>query len=195
LSPARRRVFFLIAILFPVALLSLVELTLRAAHYCPDLSAFTTETFSGRSYWVLNAGVKSRYFNRVDFSPNTSFDCFSVPKPRGTFRIFCLGGFTTVGYPYGFVGSFSTFLRDRLRRIFPNRSIEVINLGLTATKPYTVNDLAREVVSLEPDLLIVYDGPTNSTEPSGRRHRNPEEKRAGSQRHTCEWFTSGHSCC
>ena len=150
--------FFLITLLFPFAVICLIELALRTFHYGPDLSAFTTEIFSGKRYWVPNAGVKSRYFNRVDFSPNTSFDCFSVPKGPGTFRIFCLGGSTTVGYPYGFVGSFSTFLRDRLRRIFPDRSIEVINLGLTATNSYTVNDLAAEVTSLEPDLLLVYDG-------------------------------------
>jgi tetratricopeptide (TPR) repeat protein len=42
--------------------------------------------------------------------------------------------------------------------MFPDRSIEVINLGLTATNSYTVNDLAAEVVALEPDLLLVYDG-------------------------------------
>jgi tetratricopeptide (TPR) repeat protein len=142
----------------PFLFLFLLEIGLRVARYGPDLSVFTTQSFGSRHYWVINPGVKSRYFSRVEFSPNTSFDCFSIPKPRGTFRIFCLGGSTTVGYPYGFVGSFSTFLRDRLHRLFPDRQIEVINLGLTATNSFTVNDLADEVASLEPDLLIVYDG-------------------------------------
>jgi tetratricopeptide (TPR) repeat protein len=106
----------------------------------------------------MNPDVKGRYFSKVEFSPNTSMDYFTAPKPQGAFRIFCLGGSTTAGYPYGYIGSFSSFLRDRLHRLFPERKIEVINLGLTATNSFTVNDFARELVEYEPDLLIVYDG-------------------------------------
>lgn len=106
----------------------------------------------------MNHDVKGRYFSRIDFSPNTSPDYFEVPKQNETFRIFCLGGSTTVGYPYSYVGSFSTFLRDRLKGVFPDKKIEIINLGMTATNSFTVVDIAKELVDYEPDLLIVYDG-------------------------------------
>jgi len=106
----------------------------------------------------MNPDVKNRYFSRFQFNPNSSPDYFLVPKPKGMFRIFCLGGSTTVGYPYWYIGSFSTFLRDRLRKLFPERNIEIINLGLTATNSYTVLDMARELVDYEPDLFLVYDG-------------------------------------
>ena len=45
-----------------------------------------------------------------------------------------------------------------MRALFPERTIEVINLGLTATNSFTVLDLAKELPEYEPDLLLVYDG-------------------------------------
>jgi tetratricopeptide (TPR) repeat protein len=158
ISASKQRWFVIFTLAFPIILLLFVELILKAIDYGPDLSLFTTEEIGGRTYHIMNPDVKGRYFSRVAFSPNTSPDYFEVPKPKGTFRIFCLGGSTTVGYPYSYVGSFSTFLRDRLNRLFPERRIEVINLGMTATNSYTVVDLAKELVDYEPDMFCVYDG-------------------------------------
>jgi tetratricopeptide (TPR) repeat protein len=158
LSSSRRHAFLAFTVAFPFALLILLEVSLRLFHYGPDLSLFTTQELHGRIYHIMNPGVRHRYFSRVSFSPSTSPDYFLVPKPQGCYRIFCLGGSTTVGFPYWYNSAFSSFLRDRLRRTFPDRSIEVINLGMTATNSYTVVDMAREVFAYQPDLLIVYDG-------------------------------------
>jgi tetratricopeptide (TPR) repeat protein len=158
LSPGKRRVFLIVTLLSPFLFVLLLELGLRIFGYGADLSLFVTEQIAGTSYHIMNPEVKHRYFSRVEFSPNTSPDYFPVPKPRGTFRIFCLGGSTTVGYPYNYVGSFSTFLRDKLNSTFPEKKLEVINLGMTATNSYTVVDIARELIHYEPDLFIVYDG-------------------------------------
>jgi tetratricopeptide (TPR) repeat protein len=158
LPPLRKRVFFFITLAFPVFLLILLESSLRLFNYGPNLDLFTTEQVGDKTYHVMNQGIKGRYFSTVAFSPNISPDYFLVPKPTGTYRIFCLGGSTTIGFPYGPVGSFSSFLRDRLRVIFPNKSIEIINLGMTATNSYTVADILCEVVNFQPDLIIVYDG-------------------------------------
>ncbi len=136
----------------------LLEVILRLSGYGSDLSLFSEEVFNGKPFLVMNQGVKGRYFSRVDFTPNTSPDYFEVTKPDSTFRIFCLGGSTTAGFPYGFVGSFSTYLRDRLQMLFPDKKIEVINLGMTATNSFTVLDIAKELPKYRPDLLIVYDG-------------------------------------
>ena len=145
-------------ILFPIVFFLALELLLRLAGYGPNLSLFMTETIAGREYLTMNPSVKSRYFNQVDFNPTTSPEYFLMPKPPGTFRIFCLGGSTTVGYPYWYNGSFSSFLRDRLQATFPNKSIEIVNLGMTATNSFTTLDFARDLVSYEPDLFLVYDG-------------------------------------
>ncbi len=158
LSKTKRRAFLLLTLSFPIILFVLAEFTLRLARYGSDLSLFTTETINGAQYFFVNPEVKKRYFARVDFTPNISLDHFQMPKPGSTFRIFCLGGSTTAGFPYSFVGSFSTFLRDRLKAMFPEWRIEVVNLGMTATNSFTVLDMAREVMDFQPDLLIVYDG-------------------------------------
>jgi tetratricopeptide (TPR) repeat protein len=158
LSKSKRRIFTFVTLASPVAVLVILEVSLRLFHYGPDLSLFTTEVVNGRRYHIMNPEVRSRYFANMEFNPSTSVDDFLVPKPPGTYRIFCLGGSTTVGYPYWYNGSFSTFLRDRLQRIFPEKGIEVINLGMTATNSFTVVDMARDVVEYEPDLIIVYDG-------------------------------------
>lgn len=158
LSPARKRAFLAVIIAFPFILLGSAELVLRLMHYGPNLSLFTTAEVHGTTFHVLNHEVKARYFSGIHFSPTTALDYFKVPKPPGTFRIFTLGGSTAVGYPYNNNASFSSFLRDRLRRIFPERKIEVINLGMTATNSFTVLDLARELPAYQPDLLLVYDG-------------------------------------
>ena len=158
LSPSKKRLFLVITVLSPLLLLAALELCLRIFGYGPNMALFTKEEFGGKTYHIMNPDVKFRYFSTVAFSPNTSLDYFLVPKPKGMFRIFCLGGSTTIGFPYGPIGSFSTFLRDRLKAVFPDKQIEVINLGMTATNSYTVADIAKELVNYEPNLIIVYDG-------------------------------------
>jgi tetratricopeptide (TPR) repeat protein len=150
--------FMAFTLSLPVILLVLLEAGLRAGHYGPDLSLFTSETVGGRMFLTMNPEVKSRYFSRVDFTPNTSYDAFPAIKTGGTFRVFCLGGSTTVGFPFGYCGSFSSRLRDRLQALFPERNIEVVNLGMTATNSFTVLDIAEELAACAPDLIIVYDG-------------------------------------
>jgi tetratricopeptide (TPR) repeat protein len=158
LGSSRRHAYLVITLAFPFVLLIVLEVGLHLFHYGPDLSLFTTEALHGKTYHIMNPAVRHRYFSRVSFKPSSSPDYFSVPKPNGTFRIFCLGGSTTVGFPYWYNTAFSTFLRDRLQRTFPDRPVEVINVAMTATNSYTVVDMAEELIDYEPDLFIVYDG-------------------------------------
>jgi Flp pilus assembly protein TadD len=158
LSPLKKRIFFGLMIASPLLLLVLLEVGLRLFHFGPDLSLFTQETVRGQVYWVMNPTIGARYFSGSAFALSPSTEYFRVPKPAGTFRIFCLGGSTVVGYPYWHNASFSSFLRERLRRIFPGRDIDVINLGMTAINSYTVLDFVRELPTYDPDLIIVYDG-------------------------------------
>jgi len=158
ISGRRRRIFSLIVVLLPFLFFVLLELSLRVLQYGPDLSLFTKIQSAGKAYYTMNRSVKNRYFSQVNFVPTISPDQFLVSKPPGTFRIFCLGGSTTVGYPYWYNGAFSSFLRDRLKSIFPDRPVEIINVGMTATNSFTVLDLSGELMKYEPDLLIVYDG-------------------------------------
>jgi tetratricopeptide (TPR) repeat protein len=158
LRPTQRRVFFVVTISIPVVFFVSLELALRLFNYGPNLSLFGRQEIRGQTYCVLNPDVKFRYFGTMKFTPSTSIHYFLMPKPRGLYRIFTLGGSTTVGYPYYFNGSFSAFLAQRLTTLFPNREIEVINLGMTATNSFTALHFARELGQYQPDLIIDYDG-------------------------------------
>jgi tetratricopeptide (TPR) repeat protein len=157
--PRQKRILFgLIIGLLPFLVIGGLELGVRLFGSTSDLSLFTIERVGGRDFYVMNPGLKNRYFSHVEFSPTTSADYFPVVKAAGTFRVFCLGGSTTVGFPYGYAGSFPFLLRQRLERLFPDRNIEVINLGMTATNSFTALDIAEELPAYQPDAVLVYDG-------------------------------------
>ncbi|HLP16569.1 MAG TPA: tetratricopeptide repeat protein [Bacteroidota bacterium] len=158
ISTRKRISFLIITLLLPIVLFFVIELCLRIFHYGPNLDLFIREQIHGVSYYTMNPDIKHRYFSQVDFTPTTSPEYFTIVKKPGTYRIFCLGASTTVGYPYWYNAAFSSFLRERLRVQFPKKDFEIINLGITATNSYSVADIARDVVNYEPDLLIVYDG-------------------------------------
>jgi tetratricopeptide (TPR) repeat protein len=158
ITPQRLRLFKIIAVSIPILFLIILEFSLRVFQYGPDLRLFTIDTVNGTPYYTLNPSVKNRYFSRINFTPDPSPEYFLVSKPPSTFRIFCLGESTTVGYPYWYNGAFASFLRDRLKAVFPDLSIEVVNLGITATNSYTVLDMSKDLMEYDPDLLIVYDG-------------------------------------
>ena len=157
-NSSRREFFLIVTLLVPVAFFVLVELVLRASHYGPNLDLFAEVQFNGVPYETMNSGVSRRYFFRTDFQPGSSPDIFLREKNSKTIRIFCLGASTTVGFPYWYNAAFPTFLRQRLARMFPDRNVEVVNLGITATNSFTVLDMARSIVHEHPDAIVVYDG-------------------------------------
>jgi Flp pilus assembly protein TadD len=81
---------------------------------------------------------------------------FPNEKPAGTTRIFCVGGSTTYGRPYGDVTSFCGWLRELLRDAEPEQNFEVINAGGISYASYRVALLMEELISYDPDLFIVY---------------------------------------
>lgn len=88
------------------------------------------------------------------------FNAQSFPKhkARGSYRIFCMGGPTTVGRPYKDSASFCGWLRAFLQTVQPQRNWEVINAGGVSYASYRVARLMRELVQYQPDLFIVYSG-------------------------------------
>ena len=158
MAPGRKRIFFAITIAIPVFFFVSLELALRWLQYGADVSLFGHQEIRGQVYTVMNPDVKFRYFGTLQFTPATSLHYFLTPKPEGVYRIFCLGGSTTCGYPYYFNASFSSFLSGRLNALFPKKNIEIINLGMTATNSFTVLDIAKELSHYQPDLIIDYDG-------------------------------------
>lgn len=93
---------------------------------------------------------KLRYVNNRSRSQKAEF---LMPKPKGMFRIFVLGG--SVVLPFSEPG---TKLAEFLEILLPERTFEVISLGMGAYDSRRVAMLFPEVLGFEPDLLIVLSG-------------------------------------
>jgi tetratricopeptide (TPR) repeat protein len=158
LTPAQRRTFWVALLAIPLVFFALIEGGLRLGGYGEDTALFAEVEHEGVAYYAINPNVVRRYFGDPDFGTYISRDRFRVEKQPDTYRIFALGASTTVGFPYLFHGSFSSLLRDRLVTQFPERQVEMVNVGITAVNSYAVADLTRELMRYEPDLLLVYAG-------------------------------------
>ncbi len=157
-GPGLRLAFWVALLAIPVVFFALVEGGLRLAGYGDDARLFVEVEHNGVAYYAIDPGVVRRYFGDPDFGTYVSRDRFRVEKQPDTYRIFALGASTTVGFPYLFHGSFPSLLRDRLVTQFPERRVEMVNVGITAVNSYAVADIARELMRYEPDLLLVYSG-------------------------------------
>jgi lysophospholipase L1-like esterase len=138
----RRRLYLfrLLALLFPVLVLGVLELGFRVAGaYGPE---------SGE-----NAHVS--YVTGEEFFPAWK-STLQMPKPKGTVRIFALGGSTTWGS--GSARPFVTHLRDLLARRGPNVRYEVINGGMVAFGTHRVFEVMKEAAAFDPDIYVVYTG-------------------------------------
>jgi lysophospholipase L1-like esterase len=116
------------------------------------------------------------YIGFADVQPlfvhNPAIDRFEIPRSRELFqsdsfpaikgdresRIFCLGGSTVQGRPYGIETAFSSWLKLGLDAVCPDRDWEVINCGGISYASYRLVPIMQEVLQYEPDLLILYSG-------------------------------------
>jgi tetratricopeptide (TPR) repeat protein len=73
-------------------------------------------------------------------------------------RIFCVGGSTTFGRPYGDTTSFCGWLRELLPVADPSRRWEVVNAGGVSYASYRVALLMEELIKYQPDVFVVYSG-------------------------------------
>lgn len=155
---ARRRLYAAMVMLFPVLLLAAGEILARIFYHPASIELFQEQTVNGVVYRTINPGVTARYFPTLAIQPGTATDLFRARKAPGTIRIFALGASSTLGYPYMMNGAFPAMIRDRIRERYPDRTVEMVNLGVTAVTSHTVLDFGRWCLEEEPDLLIVYAG-------------------------------------
>ncbi|HVO72874.1 MAG TPA: hypothetical protein VMT35_02525, partial [Ignavibacteriaceae bacterium] len=151
-----KKLFFYFTLLaLPLVLIIILELALRLFSFGDDLRLFIPS--SDPNYLKCNPIVGKRYFSQLDFT-TPIFDPFLRDKPPNGFRIFILGESTVQGFPYDANIAFSRILQRRLQDVFPERSIEVINLGMTAITSYTLLDFTDEILEQKPDLILIYAG-------------------------------------
>ena len=151
-------VFLAITLLTPVALFAVAEIVARLVWPEGALPLFVTAPVGDGQYLAANRGVARRWFVRERTPPAPMMEPFAARKPDRAFRVFVLGESSTAGFPYPRNGTFSRVLRDMLRDVLPEDSVEVVNLGIAATNSYALVDIAREVRAQAPDAVLIYAG-------------------------------------
>lgn len=157
LSKNKLKWFKILAMITPVVILILFELTLRFAGYGHNTDLFIRYP-DDPSYWVMNKYASARYFSDTVNATKGNIEAFKVNKTANTVRLFVLGESTTAGYPYGHNGSFHRWLYYRLMNTYPGIHFEVINLSLTAVNSYTVLDFGKQLVDYKADAVLIYTG-------------------------------------
>ena len=151
-------VFYIAALLTPVALLAAAEGILRLTWRSAALPLFVPMTLERGDALVANRFVSRRWFSGESDPPVPIPEPFARDKPANGFRVFVLGESTTAGFPYPHNGAFSRVIRDALHDVLPQDSVEVINLGIPATNSYALLDMADEVIAQHPDAVMIYAG-------------------------------------
>lgn len=99
---------------------------------------------AGERYSIV---INSRGFRTHEFQPR---------KPRGVFRVACIGGSTTVQGPTN-EQTYPAFLERRIRALRPGVPVEVLNLGVSGTGSKFWMERLGEVLALEPDVILHYE--------------------------------------
>jgi tetratricopeptide (TPR) repeat protein len=160
LSRRRRIVFRVICVCLPLVALALVEGTLRLLGW-GGYSDFFREMPrpDGTRLVVSDIAGSSNYFYANRDKPGTNDEySFVMPKPAGTIRIFLCGESAIKGFPQPRAFTAGEFLEQMLQECWPERDVEVINLGTTAIASFPVLDIVRQAVRYKPDLVIFYGG-------------------------------------
>ncbi len=160
--PRRRRVLYfrIVLALFPLLLLLLLEVSLRAFDYGGNPALFmpTSPRFADKEHLIINPRVAARYFPAGYFVPEPTTDGFLREKPANGLRVFVLGESTAAGWPYPNNVMFTRGLQRRLVDLFPNQHVEVVNLGIAAINSFALLDFVDEVLQQQPDAVLIYAG-------------------------------------
>ena len=89
---------------------------------------------------------------------------FPGTKPEGAFRVVCLGDSWTFGANVGQEQTYPRQLEARLRALFPERRVEVLNLGVLGYTSFQGLQLLKQrALQLEPDLVVIGFGMNDSS--------------------------------
>ena len=154
----RHWIFLGITLLTPLLVLGVAEVIARLVWPEGALPMFIEAPIGNGQYLVANRAVARRWFVHERVPPAPMLEPFAARKPERGYRVFVLGESSTAGFPYPRNGTFSRVLRDMLRDVLPDDSVEVVNLGIAATNSYALVDIAREVLAQSPDGVLIYAG-------------------------------------
>ena len=107
------------------------------------------------------------YRTRRAVAGNTFNDqSFLANKPANGLRVFCLGGSSAFGFPWGADVAFTSILGEVLAASHPERRVEAVNAAGISYAMHRMNIVADELLSYQPDVFLVYEGHNEFIEPA-----------------------------
>ncbi|MBI3818639.1 MAG: SGNH/GDSL hydrolase family protein [Planctomycetes bacterium] len=142
-----------IALLSPVVFLLIAEGALRLSGYrAPRYDWHERASYDYFIPYSENGKVPG-YQRAQPRNYQEDLPLFTKEKPKNGFRIFVLGESSVQGLPYT-TGCFCDWLRVRLKRMMPDRAVEVVNAGNRGWTVSAIAPLLDECLSYQPDLIV-----------------------------------------
>jgi lysophospholipase L1-like esterase len=155
MSMAKKFLFPLIGVSIPFIVLLLIEVSLILFNVENEEKIFIADP-NNSSHYIVNPNLGKRFLENPSIKPPLSF--ISKVKKTNEVRIIAMGDSTTVGFPFGYEVAYPKILEKKLQCQFPNKNINIVNIGLTAINTYTILEMVDEAIKIEPDLIILYAG-------------------------------------
>lgn len=162
-SPLSRRriiVFRSVCVLLPFLLLGLLEGILRLrglGGYRPIIHP-AGPTEHGTLVITDPAGAATWFFANRKHPGSIELYSFNEPRSASTIRIMLVGESAMQGFPQPRHLVASAFLSEMFKDVWPDRQVEIINLGTTAVASYPVLGIMTEALNYAPDLIVVSTG-------------------------------------
>jgi tetratricopeptide (TPR) repeat protein len=152
-----------LSISLPIALFAGGELALRVCGFGEPLTFFIRD--DRPDYLRTNPAFTSLVFP-ASFGLKPENFRIAQKKDPNAIRVFVLGESAAMGVPEPGFG-LAPQLCAQWQAAYPDRKIEVYNLGVTAINSHCVRLIADEALRLEPDLLVLYMGNNEVVGPYG----------------------------
>ncbi len=155
------------ALVLPIALILFVETLLVSFDIGNDLGLFVKVPGAPKilDYQVNPRAEESYFSGRKLAGPEPKR--FDLPRPDGVYRIVVVGGSTVLGFPYPPELSFPRQVEVLLNQQSSPERFEIINVGMVAINSFSVADVVKQSVVMQPDLIIVHTGHNEFYGPEG----------------------------
>ena len=159
---SRKRIILLrlVGVSMPFLLLGLLEGVLRLTGLggYPPIIRPVGPTEHGTLVITDHAGAVTWFFANPKRPGYNEQYSFYQPKSPATIRIVLVGESAMKGFPEPRHLVASAFLGEMLKDAWPDRNVEIINLGTIAVASYPVLGIMTEALDYTPDLVIVSTG-------------------------------------
>ena len=128
----------------------------------PLVVTLAEDEASGESLHATSRFYAQRFFaqykGRLAAAGQMGEHFFMEPASANRYRVVFVGASTVQGFPHPRRLAAASFLQAMLADVWPEREVEVVNLGITSIASFAVAEVVEDALVLSPDLVVVYTG-------------------------------------